>query len=213
MPAVRFPLGVVDVVFGPRPLAEAAVEAKRLGFAHIDVSVEVDDEYAVPIGDRMSFPSPRPDRSCPAPPESEGAWERAVAAYRRSPGMRLEPWGGSIVNSVAKVRAMIDEVPGLRLLVDTGHVASWGEDPVELLPWADHVQLRQASSGVVQAPAPDQGDVDFTAVIGALDALDYPGLLSIEYFDLPEYGWPLADPLGHALALREMLLPLLERED
>jgi sugar phosphate isomerase/epimerase len=206
---VRYPLGVVDTVFGDLPLADAAREAKRVGFAHIDISSE--GELAVPIGDRMSFPSPRPNRSCPAPPDGVGMWDKAVRAYRRSPGMRLEPWGGSIVNTVAKVRAMLDEVPGLRLLVDTGHVAGWGEDPVELLEWADHVQLRQARKGVVQAPAPDEGDVDFAAVVGKLGELDYRGLLSIEYFDLPEYGWPLVDPLGHALALRDALMPLLER--
>jgi len=208
---VRFPLGIVDIVFAPLPLAEAAAEAKRLGFAHIDVSTEVDDELALPIGDRMSFPSPRPNRSCPAPPEGAGMWEKAVAAYRRSSGTRLEPWGGSIVNTVDKVRAMLAEVPGLRLLVDTGHVAGWGEDPVELLPWADHVQLRQASTGVVQAPSPTEGDVDFAAVFRRLSELDYRGRLSIEYFDLPEHGWPLADPLGHALALRDAVVPLLER--
>jgi sugar phosphate isomerase/epimerase len=203
---VPFPLGVVDVVFRPRTVPEAATRAAELGFAHIDVSWDWDGPLALPVGDRVAHPSPRPGCSCPAPAEGEGMWERAVRAYRRNPGVRMEPWPGSIVDSVAKVKAMLAEVPGLRLLVDTGHVACWGEDPVELLPWADHVQLRQARRGVAQTL---DGDVDFPQVIARLTELEYRGRLSVEYFDLPEYGWPLADPEAHAVELAGMVRPLL----
>jgi len=136
-------------------------------------------------------------------------WDRAVAAYRRNPGSRMEPWGGSVCNTVEKVRAMLDAVPGLRLLVDTGHIAGWGEDPAELLPWADHVQLRQARKGEVQVHPDDDGDVDFAAVVQRLDAVGYRGLLSVGYFDLPDMGWPLDDPLGWACALADHVRPLL----
>jgi sugar phosphate isomerase/epimerase len=118
----------------------------------------------------------------------------------------MEPWPGSIVGSVAAVKAMLEEVPGLRLVVDTGHVANWGEDPVELLPWAGHVQLRQAAKGVAQAL---EGDVDFPRLFRALDRLDYSGRLSVEYFDLPELGWRLEDPVAYAVALAAELRPLL----
>jgi sugar phosphate isomerase/epimerase len=123
--------------------------------------------------------------------------------------MLLEPWGGSICNSIERVHALLDAVPGLRLLVDTGHVATWGEDPAELLPWADHVQLRQASEGDAQRHPDEGGDVDFAAIFRRLDDLDYGGLLSIEYFNLPDYGWPLDDPVGHAVALAEQVRPML----
>jgi sugar phosphate isomerase/epimerase len=123
--------------------------------------------------------------------------------------MRMEPWGGSICNTVEKVREMLVAVPGLRLLVDTGHVAAWGEDPVDLLEWAGHVQLRQARLGSVQVHPDDGGDVDFAAVLRRLAAVRYAGLLSVEYFDLPEYGWPLADPVGHAVALADQVRALL----
>jgi len=196
------PLGVVHVTLAPRTLPEAAAEAHRLGFDHIDVPAEWSGDLALPVGDRTAVPSPLSGCSTPAPPEAPGMWDRAVRAYRRTPNIRVEPWGGSIVNSIEQARALVDEVPGLRLLVDTGHVASWGEDPVELLELAGHVQLRQARPGVVQA-AVDDGDVDFAAVYRRLDELGYRGLISVEYFDLPEYGWPLADPLGHAVALAE----------
>jgi ribosomal protein S12 methylthiotransferase accessory factor len=118
----------------------------------------------------------------------------------------MEPWPGSIVDSVERVRAMLAEVPGLTLLVDTGHVACWGEDPVELLTWAGHVQLRQASKGVPQAL---EGDVDFRRVIQRLEQIGYSGRLSVEYFDLPEMGWTLEDPESYAVELAREIRPLL----
>jgi sugar phosphate isomerase/epimerase len=108
------------------------------------------------------------------------------------------------VNSADAAREMMREVPGLRLLVDTGHVADWGGDPLELLEYADHVQLRQGRPGATQVHVDDPaGVVDFAAVLHRLDDLDYQGALSVEYFDLPDEGWPLDDPVGWAVALAD----------
>ena len=43
-------------------------------------------------------------------------WERAVRWWRRSPGALMEPWAGAVVSSMETVRAMQEEVPGLRLI-------------------------------------------------------------------------------------------------
>lgn len=212
---MRRAIGVVHVAFAPDPPVVAAQRAAALGFDHIDVLSTVTDDLALPIGDRISPASPHSGCSTPAPPlpdddvEARAMWDRAVAAYRRAPGMLLEPWGGSICNSIERVLAMIDAVPGLQLLVDTGHVAGWGEDPAELLPHAAHVQLRQAVKGQIQRHPDDGGDVDFAAILHRLDELEYPGLLSVEYFNLPDYGWPLDDPVGHAVALASQMRALL----
>jgi len=206
-PAVRFPLGIVAITFGTgTPVPEAARRALELGFEHIDVPASFQGELPLPVGDRVSPGRPQPGCSFPAPPAAEGMWERCVAALRRTPTAILEPWAGSVVSSNQAVLAMLDEVPGLRLLVDTGHVACWGGDPLELLPFAAHVQLRQARRGVNQAL---EGDVDFAQVVAALRQSGYGGLLSIEYFDLPHMGWPLDDPVGHAMALAAQIRPLL----
>ena len=129
------------------------------------------------------------------------AWDEAVAFLRAVPGVRCEPSPYSILHSAAAIRAMCETVPGLQLTLDTGHVATWGDDPVELLDLAGHVQLRQARRGVPQVHVDDTGDVDFAAVLRRLDALDYRGLVSVEYVDLPDLGLPLADPVGWAAAL------------
>src|SRR5438445_12724300 len=106
------------------PVPDAARLASELGFEHIDVDAGWDGELALPVGDRMAHPSPRPGCSVPAPPAAEGMWDRAVAAYRRTPGMRLEPWPGSIVDCVAKVTRMLEAVPGLRSGGVTGLLAT-----------------------------------------------------------------------------------------
>ena len=199
------PLGVVEVVYGT---GGDAVSRARLasddGYHHIDVMVDVDPATLVlPVGCPTAFPKPQPGWcATPAPVAADGMWERCVRWFRAAPGALLEPWAGAVVHSRETAEAMMAEVPGLRLLVDTGHVADWGEDPVELVEYADHVQLRQGAPGATQLHVDDpRGVVDFRAVLGQLDRLEYRGKLSIEYFDLPDQGWSLADPRAWALDL------------
>jgi sugar phosphate isomerase/epimerase len=209
---VSIPLGVVDIAYAPRPVTERAALAVEDGFEHIDVLVDVDPAtLPLPVGCPTAFPRPRPGWcSTPAPRDEPGAWERTAAWFRAATGALLEPWAGAVVHSADGCRAMMAEVPGLRLLVDTGHVAGWGGDPLELLPYADHVQLRQGKPGATQVHADDPGGVvDFAGVVRRLRELDYRGRLSVEYFDLPEYGWPLADPRAWARDLAAVVRPLL----
>lgn len=207
-----FPLGVVDIVYAPAPVAERARRAAADGFEHVDVMVDADAAgLALPVGCPTAFPKPRAGWcSTPAFRAGPGMWDRTVEAFRAAPGALLEPWAGSVVNTAERCRSMMAAVPGLRLLVDTGHVADWGGDPLELLAHAGHVQLRQGRPGAAQAHVDDpSGAVDFAAVIARLGALDYPGRLSVEYFDLPDAGWSLDDPRGWALDLAAAVRPLL----
>jgi sugar phosphate isomerase/epimerase len=209
---VRIRLGVVDIVYAPRPVGERAALAVTDGFEHIDAMADVDPAtLPLPVGCPTAFPKPRPGWcSTPAPRDAPGAWERTVELFRAAPGALLEPWAGAVVNSADACRGMMAEVRGLRLLVDTGHVADWGGDPLELLPHADHVQLRQGRPGAAQVhPDDPTGIVDFGAVVRRLGELDYGGRLSVEYFDLPELGWPLANPRAWALDLAASVRPLL----
>ena len=203
------PLGVVDIVYGDEPsVAMRAVLAKADGFAHIDPLITVEPStLSLPVGCPTSFPKPVGQWcATPAPANADGMWDRCVRWFRAAPGALLEPWAGAVVHSAETCQAMMAAVPGLRLLIDTGHVADWGEDPVELLPLADHVQLRQGAPGRTQLHVDDpDGVVDFPAVIKALDARAYAGQLSVEYFDLPEQGWSCAAPRAWALDLASRL--------
>lgn len=194
---MRWPLGVVSVVYGGRPIEEAARLAREQGFEHIDALADTPDDLALPVYDRFAM---RPTEGCSAGPWPEGTrtWEQTVADFRRFPNVRMEPWPGSVVGSTEKVLAMLEEVPGLKLLLDVGHVTAWGGDPIELLPYAGHVQLRQARAGQTQAL---EGDVDFPGILKRLEQIGYAGRLSVEYFDLPDRGWPFDDPPGAAVEI------------
>ena len=200
-----FGLGVVDVVYAAfGPVDERARLARDDGFEHIDPLVGTDPSSLVlPIGCPTAFPRPQGGWcTTPAPADAPGRWEKTVERFRAAPGCLMEPWAGSVVGSTERVLEMIAAVPGLQLLVDTGHVADWGGDPLELLPYARHVQLRQGTAGSTQLHVDDpRGAVDFAAVARRLVALGYDGLCSVEYFDLPDQGWGLADPRAWALDL------------
>jgi hypothetical protein len=208
---MKYAVGVVSVVFGPVGVDDAARRADELGFEHLDAAAAAIDRLEdatrdalpIPIGDRIAGFEVRAGCTSMAPLERRGEdrFDDTVELFRRNPGARLEPGPRTAANSIARVEALVAAVPGLRLTLDTGHLASWGEDPVALLHLADHVQLRQAAEGRPQLHPDEGGDVDFSAVLRELERLDYRGLVSIEYFDLPDYGWPLDDPVGHAVAL------------
>jgi sugar phosphate isomerase/epimerase len=208
--SLRWPLGVVDVAYARHAeVADRARAAQADGFEHIDCMLGVDPAtLALPIGCPTSFPKPT-DAWCTTPAPSaqlDGAWDRAVRWWRRAPRALLEPWAGATVNSAESIRAFRAEVGDVRILVDTGHVADWGGDPYELLELADHVQLRQGKPGHTQLHVDDPtGVVDFAEVFRVLDRLDYRGKLSVEYFDLPENGWALDDPVQWACDLAARL--------
>ena len=200
----RYPLGVVAAAWGIyADEAAASKDAAGLGFDHIDVSPAADaSTLALPVGSRVTWPGPTPGCISPPPFAEGGSWDETVAAYRAAPGAIMEPIARGVVNSLATVEAMAAEVPGLQFCIDTGHVADWGEDPLELLPFATTVQLRQGRPGQTQVHIDDPaGVVDFAAVLDRLDELGYAGILSVEYYDVPDWGWPLDDPVGWATDL------------
>ncbi|MGH9074759.1 MAG: sugar phosphate isomerase/epimerase family protein [Acidimicrobiales bacterium] len=205
-------LGIVSVAFGLGcPLPEAARRARALGFDHLDIAVDrlpggAEPQLAVPVGDRNGA-VPETGVTCRLPPG--GTWDECVALLRRQPGLRVEPGPRSVLDTAAAVRAMCEEVPGLRITLDTGWAAFCGYDPLEVADLAGHVQLRQARPGRPQVHPDEDGDVVFPAVIEGLAARGYAGLFSVEYFDLPELRLPLADPVGHCLALADRVRPLL----
>ena len=206
------PLGIVHVALRPAPLAEAAERAKALGFDHIDIAVDETPvgEIALPIGEICSPREPRSGCTWLAPfARDDTSFAFTVRRLREQPGARLEVGPGSVAGSVAGARALVEAVPGLRLCVDTGHVAAWGEDPIDLLDVAGHVQLRQAAPGLPQLHVDDRrGAVDFAAVLQRLDDLDFDGLVSVEYFNLPDLGWPLDDPVGYCVELAQFVRAL-----
>jgi len=205
-------LGIVSVAFGLQcAYPEAARRAADLGFDHLDIGLDRlpaggEEPLAIPVGDRVGT---RPRTGCTVRAPRRCTWEEGVAFLRQEPGIRVEPGPGSLLDTASAVRAMCEEVPGLSITLDTGWAVSCGYDPLDVADLAGHVQLRQARPGAPQLHPDEPGDVDFDAVISWLADRRYGGLFSVEYFDLPDMGLALADPLGHCLALAERVRPLL----
>jgi sugar phosphate isomerase/epimerase len=205
------PIGIVGVAYGDLPLEEMARRSAALGFDHLDAAIQlldgVDDDalaaLAVPIADRISGYDLVDGCTFVAPFERRGEdrFDETVELMRAHPTVRLEPGPRTSACGIERIEALVAAVPGIKFTIDTGHVATWGEDPVAVLRYADHVQLRQAAQGDPQRHADAGGDVDFARVLAELDRIGYQGVLSIEYFDLADMGWPLDDPVGHCTAL------------
>ncbi len=207
------------MAFGRIDVHECLARSAALGFDHVDVgedalaALQADPARSpeLPIGDVIAVRGFPADRTVVAPVlRRSDSYDDLVSTLRAHPGVRLEPGPRTVAGSIERIRRLAADVPGLRFTIDTGHIATWGEDPIEVLDLADHVQLRQAASGQPQL-WPDEGVVDFAAVVSRLDRLGYAGRLTVEYFDLPDYGWPLDDPVGHSVALAASVRPLLAR--
>jgi hydroxypyruvate isomerase len=71
--------------------------------------------------------------------------------------------------------------PALRLQLDTYHLASGGEEPVDCLrrlaPLVGHVQVADAPG----RHEPGTGEIDFAGFFGSLAEIGYEGAIGLEY--------------------------------
>jgi sugar phosphate isomerase/epimerase len=205
-------LGIVSVAFGSdMTYPESGRRAAELGFDHIDIGLDRMDgggelDLPLPIGDRIGS---APRTGCTVRPPRKCTWEEGVAFLRQEPGIRVEPGPNSLLDTAESIRAMCEEVPGLRLTLDTGWSVFCGFDPLEVADLVGHLQLRQAKPGVPQMHIDDAGDVDFAAVFAGFKAIGYEGLFSVEYFNLPDLRLPLDDPVGWSVDLMHRVRPLI----
>lgn len=204
-------VGIVSVAFGiDCPYSESGFRAAELGFDHIDIGLDRlegdEPDFPIPIGDRIGS---TPRTGCTVRPPRNCSWEEGVAFLKSEPGIRVEPGPRSLLDTADSIRAMCEEVPGLRLTLDTGWSVFCGFDPLEVADLTGHVQLRQARPGTPQMHVDEDGDVDFEAVIAGFVAMGYEGLFSVEYFDLPDMHLPLEDPVGWSVDLMNRVRPLL----
>ena len=199
---VRWPLGVVDVVYASatRRRARARGAARADGFAHIDPLLERrpgDARAADRLPDRVPEAAARAGARRPrrARATACGSGRCAGGAPRR--GALLEPWAGAVVNSArdgaGDVRA---EVPGRAAARRHRSRRRLGRRPVRA---ARARRPRAAAPGQARAHAgarrrPGGRRRLRRGARAASTRLDYRGRLSVEYFDLPDNGWPLDDP-------------------
>ena len=109
----------------------------------------------------------------------------AVTAHAASRGVvaAFEPEPGMLIETTAEWEALA--VPGLRLALDTGHCIVTGDiDPADAVRrYADRlgtVSIEDMARGVhVHLPF-GTGDMDVPAILDALEAVAFPGLVCVE---------------------------------
>lgn len=99
--------------------------------------------------------------------------------------LAFEPEPGMLIETCAEWAALAAEAPGLDLALDTGHCLANGEgEPQDLVHrHADDlgtVAVEGMRRGVHEHLPLDEGDMDLPAVLGALQAVDYPRLVCVE---------------------------------
>lgn len=166
---------------------DPAGRARRLAFLRLCVDIAAD------LGsEAVSFWAGVPAAGTDTSPGG-AAWGhltegvRAVAAYaaERDVTAAFEPEPGMLVEDCAGWSRLAALVPGLRLALDTGHCLVAGD-----LSPHQAVALHAGELGAVAVEdmpygrhehrAPGEGDMDLTAVLGALRAVRYGGLVSLE---------------------------------
>ncbi|RDG37100.1 sugar phosphate isomerase/epimerase family protein [Streptomyces corynorhini] len=167
--------------------ADPAGRARRLAFLRLCVDIAAD------LGsEAVSFWAGVPAAGTDA---SAGgtAWGhlvagvRALTAYAAERGVvaAFEPEPGMLVEDCADWSRLAAEVPGLRLALDTGHCLVTGELTPEQAVRRHAgdlgaVAVEDMPFGRHEHRAPGEGDMDLPAVLGALRAVHYGGLVSLE---------------------------------
>ena len=164
--------------------ADPAGRARRIAFLHraIDVGGILGSEA---VSFWAGVPKPGVDRDEARDWLSAGLEQVVAYAGRRGVVAALEPEPGMLIETVDDYLAVADAVPGLRLALDTGHLLVTGErDPaaavVEFKERLGTVTIEDMRHGEhVHLPF-GEGDVDVPAVLSALDAAGFAGLVCVE---------------------------------
>jgi sugar phosphate isomerase/epimerase len=117
------------------------------------------------------------------------------------------PYSGSIVDTPAKVEALLDRVPGLELTLDYGHFNVQGipDREVEpLLAHARHFHMRGGAKGFVQTTFEDNV-TDFGRVLDVMAAVGYDGWVEFEYVHDSRPGCSSCDNAQETMKFRDFV--------
>ena len=121
-------------------------------------------------------------------------------------GIEAEP--GLLIERSDEIARLCDRI-GHRLLgfnLDVGHCVVAGEDPAEVIrehgPRIWHLHLEDIRDRKHFHRIPGEGEVDFAAIVAALDEVDFDGTASVELYAHK------SDPVGAATAALRVLRPL-----
>lgn len=164
--------------------ADPAGRARRIAFLHraIDIGAMLGSEA---VSFWAGVPKPGVDHAEAWHWLSAGLEQVVAYAGRRGVVAALEPEPGMLVETVDDYQRLAAGLPGLRLALDTGHLLVTGErDPAaaitEFKDQIGTVTIEDMRRGEhVHLPF-GEGDMDIPAVLQALDAAAFQGLVCVE---------------------------------
>jgi sugar phosphate isomerase/epimerase len=113
---------------------------------------------------------------------SELAW-RVEQAAAQGIVLGVEAHRGSIADTPAKAKALVESVPGLTLTLDYSHFIRNGFSQAEITPllaYARHFHARGASPQMMQVPL-KESSIDFFQVAKDMKAAGYRDVITLEY--------------------------------
>ncbi len=164
--------------------ADPAGRARRIAFLHraIDIGSLLGSEA---VSFWAGVPKPGVDHDEAWTWMRQGLEQVVGYAGRRGIVAALEPEPGMLVETVDDYIRLQSDLPGLKLALDAGHLLVTGErDPVEtVLAFKDHlgtVTIEDMKRGEhVHLPF-GEGDMAIPALLDALDAVAFKGLVCVE---------------------------------
>jgi sugar phosphate isomerase/epimerase len=114
---------------------------------------------------------------------------------------------GSAFESPESVLKLVNEVPGLGVILDYSHFVLQGYPQEAADPLCEHtvhVHLRQAKSGLMQTRLED-GTINFARVLDHLRQVGYDGYLSIEYIHNSYMGADNVDVITEIVKMRDVV--------
>lgn len=138
--------------------------------------------------------------------------EMSASAAEAGVLLVFEPHIDSHLEDPAETLAFLQQNPHLRIALDYAHFIAQGYKAADvdlLVPYAGHFHLRQGADKQLQARW-DDGEIDFTAVVGKLKEAGYQGYLTLEYEHEP--GWmdmDRCDVITESIKMRDLVRPLL----
>jgi sugar phosphate isomerase/epimerase len=131
------------------------------------------------------------------------------AEISQQAGIQLyfEPHVKSSFESPKMAAWLAQQVPGARIALDYAHFVCQGYTQLDvdiLIPYAGHVHLRQAKSGLLQTKLED-GTINFALVMDELKNSGYSGYWCIEYVHQDYIGADNVDVLSETVKMRDFL--------
>lgn len=136
----------------------------------------------------------------------ELAW-RVEAAAKLGVVLAVEMHLGSIAPTPARVRHLLDLVPGLTLTLDYTHFTCQGipDDEIEpLLRFTSHFHARGACKGKLQASS-QENTIDYARALRAMADINYKGYVVLEYVWTEWMRCNEVDNLTETIWLRDLL--------